>query len=199
MNVKLKKSFRFYTGLVYNNEFAINVYDATLHMTTVSMDTEQQNIAYDRMSYWIDQVLQDAVLIGSDSPILDAYRATGQRLIVFPQDPVDQVVGAMLYLKLNAITEDRLVITGVELSSSYGDDVVYLHYAGEEDGFLSNTGWWTDPRPFWSDTKKRKAVNKVISMDRMPEWSELGLAWEEPADQQDNTVVFEDFPKNENK
>lgn len=199
MNVKLKKSFRFYTGLVYNNEFAINVYDATLHMTTVSLDSEQQNIAYDRMSYWIDQVLQDAVLIGSDSAVLDAYRATGQRLIVFPQDPVDQVVGAMLYLKLNAITEDRLAITGVELASSYGDDVVYLHYAGEEVGLLSNTGWWTDLRPFWSDTKKRKAVNKVISMDRMPEWSELGLAWEEPADQQDNTVVFADFPKNENK
>ena len=187
MNVKLKKSFRFYTGLVYNNEFAINVYDATLHMTTVSMDSEHQNIAYDRMAYWIDQVLQDAVLIGSDSAVLDAYRATGQRLIVF------------LYLKLNAITEDRLAITGVELSSSYGDDVVYLHYAGEEVGLLSNTGWWTDPRPFWSDTKKRKAVNKVISMDRMPEWSELGLAWEEPSDQQDNTVVFADFPKNENK
>jgi hypothetical protein len=36
-------------------------------------------------------------------------------------------------------------------------------------------------------------------MDRMPEWSELGLAWEEPSDQQDNTVVFADFPKNENK
>ena len=199
MNVKLKKSFRFYTGLVYNNEFAINVYDVTLHMTTVSMSPEHQNIAYDRISYWIDEVLQDSVLIGSDSAVLDAYRATGQRLIVFPHDPVDQIVGTMLYLKLNAITEDRLAITGVELASSYGDDVVYLHCAGEEVGPLAGTGWWTDTRPFWSDTKKRKAVNKVISMDRMPEWSELGLAWEEPADQQDNTVVFADFPKNENK
>ena len=199
MNVKLKKSFRFCTGIVYNNEFAINVYDVTLHMTTVSMSPEQQNIAYDRISYWVNEVLQDSVLISGDSKVLDAYKATRQRLIVFPHDPVDQIVGTMLYLKLNAITEDRLVVTGVELGSSYGDDVIYLHYDGEEIGPLSGTGWWTDSRPLWADTKKRKTVNKVISMDRMPEWSDLGLSWDDLPAQEDNTVVFADFPKNENK
>jgi hypothetical protein len=34
----------------------------------------------------------------------------------------------------------------------------------------------------------------------MPEWAELDLAWEEATTQDiQNTVVFADFPKNENK
>lgn len=199
MNVKLKKSFKFYTGLVCDNEFAINIYDVVLHMTTISTDSEQQNIAYDRICYWINEVLNDSVLIGADSGVLDAYKATGQRLIVFPQIPVDQVVGSMLCLKLNAIAEDRMAVTGVELASSYGDNVVYLHHAGEEVGLLNGKGWWTDSRPFWADINKRKAVNNVISMNRMPEWSDLNLAWENPTERQNDNVVFAEFPKNENK
>lgn len=199
MNVKLKKSFKFYSGLVCDNEFAVNIYNVVLHMTTVSTDTEQQNIAYDRISYWINEVLGNSVLIGADSKMLDAYKTTGQRLIIFPQTPVDQLVGSMLYAKLNAIVEDRMLITGIELSSSYGDDVVYLHYAGEEIDSLLGADWWTDPRPFWADIKKRKAVNNVISMNRMPEWSDLDLAWEDPVEHQDDNVVFAEFPKNENK
>lgn len=197
MNVKLKKTFTFYTGLVYDNEFAINVYDVTLHMTTVSNDPDQHNIAYERMNYWINEVLHESVLIGADSDKLDAYRATGQRLIVFPQGPVDQLAGVMLYLKLNAIAENRIIVTDVELSSTFGDEVVYLHNSAEDIGPMSVDGWWMDSKPHWADVKKKKSANKVISLDRMPEWSDLDLQWEEHSDKENNTVVFGEFPKNE--
>lgn len=195
MNVRLKKNFVFYTGLVYDNKFSINEYSITLHMTTVSNDPDQHNIAYERMNYWINEVLHESVLIGADSEKLDAYRSTGQRMIVFPQGPVDQLVGVMLYLKLNAIAEGRMIVTDVELSSAFGDDVVYLHNSAEDIGSVSLEGWWTDPKPHWADVKKKKSSNKVISLDRMPEWSDLELQWEEHSDNENNTVVFGEFPK----
>lgn len=195
MNVKLKKNFTFYTGLVYENRHEINVYDVTVYMTTNSMDPESHNIVYDRMTYWIDEVLHGSVLIGQDSEKLDAYKATGQRVLVFPQDPVDQLVGVMLYLKLTAMVENHMLITAVHLSSAVGDDVIYIHQAEDASGPMAVDGWWQDPRPAWAHGKKSRAAGKVIAMDRMPEWSDLDLAWEKQTEQENSTVVFADFPK----
>lgn len=111
----------------------------------------------------------------------------------------DQLVSTMLYLKLNAICEDRLVATKIELSSKYGEEITYLHYAGEDVGPFEKSGWWNDCRPFWLDAKKKKTLSKVISMERMPEWSDLELSWQDPNSKDSSTVVFADFPKNDNK
>jgi hypothetical protein len=199
MNVKLKKSFTFYSGLVFDERYSINVYDLTVHMTTTSMDPREQNVAYDRICFWIDEVLHDAVLISVDSAKLDSYRNTGQRVIVFPQEPVDQIVCSMLCLKLNAITENKMIVTEIELASAFGDDVVYLHQLGEDVGPMSGEGWWLDPSPNWGNTKKKKSSNKIIPLERMPDWPEIDLTWEPSTDQAQNTVVFADFPKNDNK
>jgi hypothetical protein len=200
MNVKLQKNYVFNTGMVYENEFCVNVYEVTVGMTIITTDPTHQNIAYDRIEYWLNYVMNNSLLISDTSDKLDAYIATGQRVIALPHEPVDQVVGVMLYSKLSAIVEDRMLITDVNLSSSHGDYVVYLHNYLEDTGPLEFAGWCKDPRPYWAGTSKKKSSNKIISLTRMPEWAELDLAWEEATTQDtQNTVVFADFPKNENK
>lgn len=198
MNVYLKKQLQFSTGLVYRDQFQINSYDVILKILTVSTDHDEQNIAYERMKYWIDYILQDSVLIDEHSEKLPAYQETGQRLIVIPEEPVDQLIGIMLYLKINAIMEKRMVITEVELSSAVGEDISYTHIAGEELGPLGVDGWWSDSRPVWSWTKKKQTEDKVIEMDRMPEWGDLDLDWA-TEDKEKSTVVFADFSRNDDK
>jgi hypothetical protein len=203
MNVKLKKTFDFATGMVYQKKFLINLYSIELKMVTATNNPTDQNIAYERIHYWIDSVLNDGVLIADDSELISAYRETGQRLITLPTDPVDQVIGFILFSKFNAITESRLIITDIEISSIHGDSMIYVHNENESINGFDYTGWWDDPKPCWANNSKKKRGNgKVITLDRMPEWKELDLDWENTEltnDKDHSTVLFADFLKDEKK
>lgn len=199
MNVRLERTWFFSAGMVYDGQYLINDYTVTVSMLTVTDDHFQQNIAYERMKYWLSSVLESAVLMKQGDELIDAYQRTGQRVMILPDAPVDQILGIMLYLKLNAICENRLVITDVKISSTAGDRMVYLHSHGESLGNLDQDDWWTDCRPTWIGHRSRRRSGKIINIDREKDWADLGLSWEDTDDETKNTVVFADFVKNENK
>lgn len=199
MTARLSKTFGFYTGVVYENRFMINHHTVDLKMLTVSDSNDEQNTAYERMKYWVRYVLDDSILISDSDPSLDKWLATDCRLIVLPDDPCDQIVGIMLYLKLNAIMENRMVVTDTEIWSTQGDQMSYLHSTGENVGpNLGQDGWWADPRPIWSN-QRPKNRDKVISLDRASEWKDFNLGWESQDRNKTESVVFADFGKNEDQ
>ncbi len=202
-NVRIKKSLGWKSGLVYDSQFYANQYQADISMLVVSDNTDEQNIAYDRVKSWIKYVLEDSVIITHTDSKLRAWQNTGARVIVLPEEPVDQIMGIMLYLKLNSIMENRMVVTDVELSSSIGDSTRYLHSHGEALGeSLSQAGWWLDPSPAWYTVKKNsRNPGKIVNLDRGPEWSDHDLSWEKDINQKDHadSVVFASFNRDENK
>lgn len=195
MNVRLKKNFNFISGIVFKDQYISNIYNVTVHIVTATNDANEQNIAYERLRYWVDHVIADSVLISDSSSMLAAHQATNRRILSLPEEPVDQLIGIMLYLKLNAITQGRLIITDVELASTTGDDVTYIHSEGENIGSLEGPGWWNDTRPCWTNVKKK---GKVVNLDRAPEWADLELDWHD-SDVGSNVVVFGKFDKDETK
>ena len=200
MNVRFKKTFDFSAGVIYDNKFSVNFYTVVVHMTTVNMDGDYHNIAYERMRYWVDEVLSDSILIYQKDPMLDQWLSTEQRIILFPEQPVDQVVGILLYSKFNAITEKQFIINEVEASSAIGDDIVFMHSENEITDVLAQTGWWNDSKPTWiSSGKKRVRQNKIIKLDRMPDWKDLDLEFEQSDTNDDNSVVFVEFGKDDKK
>ena len=199
MNVRLQKTWGWNSGIYYNDAYVIDEYLATVHMTTVTDNHFQQNIAYERMKYWTDAVMTNAVFINQESEMVDAFRATGQRVMTLPADPIDQIIGMMLYLKLNAITENRIVVTDVELSSSQGDHMTYIHSVGESVGPFESEGWWLESNLAYTNLPRARTKNKVVNLVRFPDWTDVGLGWDEKPEQKPSNVVFADFPKNENK
>ena len=199
MNVRLKKTLEFYCGVVYQEQFLVNYYGFDISMITTTISSEEQNIAYDRMKFFIDHVLDNSILICESNPLLETYQKTGARLIVLPEEPVDQVVGMMLYLKLNSIMENRMVVTDVELWSRVGDSISYLHSGGESLGLLAQGGWWSDARPCWYLPQEKTTPGKIVSLDRMPEWKDCDLDWDDASNDQENSVVFAKFGQNENE
>jgi hypothetical protein len=199
MNVRLLKNWSWSSGIIVDDEYHINTYALSVDLLTATQDHREQNVAYDRMRHWISGVLADAVLIEAGHRLTDAFLATGQRVIEIPGGPADQLVGIMLYTKLNAIMEGRMVVTDVSISSDLGDHMVYLHSEGDACGPLAEAGWWSDPRAVFSTRRHRKSAN-VISIPRQPEWVDLDLLWQESDPATDaNTVLYAEFPKNENK
>ena len=184
--------------MVYHGRFMVNHYHVVLDLLTVSIDHIEQNIAYDRMKYWVYHVLDDAILIHVDDPKLAEYQKLDCRLLVLPDEPVDQNIGIMLYLKLNAIMENRMVVTDIEVSSRQGDNASYLHSVGENLGqYFSKDGWWSDSRPLWTHARIDR-TDKIVSLERSPEWIEHELAWGDPSTNKRDAVITA-FPKDENK
>lgn len=173
-----------------------NHFNCQLDLLTVSESASEQNIAYERMKYFMHHVMDDSILIGSDDPALDRYMETGARVVVLPDEPVDQIVGIMLYLKLNAIMENRMVVSRTETWSTQGDQTSYIHVSGENVGpNLGQDGWWVDSRPTWSAVRQR-ANSKVVNLERTADWKDYGLAWDGDKDSdQSNQVVFARFDK----
>lgn len=186
MNVRLKKTFSTPAIVVDQERYdsaMINHYDITLHITVTAQDSSETNTAYDRVNYWIREIFGNSVLICQDSDKIPAWEATGQRYIIFPDQPVDQLVGIMLFHKLNAISEARLEITEIEISSGLDDFVVYLHSRDEINSGIEMPAWWLASDPTWYSTAPRpKSGSKVISINRKRDWSELDLQWDSNED-----------------
>lgn len=199
MSARLKKSFGFYTGLIYQSQFLVNHWTVNLDLVTVSDDGADHNTAYERMKYWVGRILDDSILIGHADPALEDVTRLNGRVIVLPDEPVDQIVGIMLYLKLNAIMENRLVVAATEIWSTQGDQTSYIHMAGENLGpDLGQDGWWSDPRPIYSMSRPRGTGN-VVSLDRPAEWKDFGLGWESNDADRSGNVVVAHFPRNEDQ
>lgn len=196
MNVRIYRDFDFNCGIVYRGEFHINSYQARVKMITDTDDDAEQNIAYLRLRHWISNILHSSVLISRDSDMLKQYQVTGQRMIELPDEPVDQLIGIMLYLKLNAIMEGRMTITEVQLNSAEGDHVWYIHEQHDNIGPFIADGWWNEARP--ACCVKRKRSGKIVSMTRTQDWKDLELDWEDETPPQD-TVVIADFGNHDKK
>ncbi len=199
-NVRLTKTFEIPVIVVserYNYPVIIT-YTATAHMVTSTEDTVQQNVAYDRMRFWIQFIMTDSVLIAQDDERLEAWAKTGCKLMVFPEDPIDQLVGIMLCCKLNAIVEGRISVEEVEISSTLDDDIVYHHAVDEHEGPFAVNGWWLDPKPVSNnDTKVRARHGKIINIKKSDSWKEYGLDWNQ--EDVEAQILVADFGNDENK
>lgn len=188
MNVNLTKTWHVPVIVVserYDHPRVIS-YMVTVSMTSTSMHSAYTNTAYERMRHWMTSIMRDAVIIDKNHPDLETWQTTGARCMVFPDDPVDQLVGIMLCCKLNAMCQGHLEVSSVVISSELDEDISYYHAQEDDEGPFSDSGWWNDSRPNWdSIVKRRKKNTNVINLRREPEWKDLELDW--PSDPEDST------------
>jgi hypothetical protein len=198
MNVRLEYVTEFLAGVVYNGMYTINHYLLTFNLVTNTVDPTEQNVAFDRARHWISQIINNSVLIDADDKAISVYQQTGQRVIAIPGGPLDQLVLILLFKKLNAITEGRMIVTDAKLSSSMGDNVVYLLSDDEDMSVFAHDGWWSLPSmQYYTPSKK-----KVLAFTPTQNWESVDLGWEETQDTNDThnaSVVFADFTHNDKK
>lgn len=199
MNVRLQYPLNFTAGIYYNGQMAMNNYTLKLYMITNTPDGVASNIAYDRIKHFIYNEVDSAIFINSDNvDQCKLYHAAGLNIVTLPSDPVDQLVGIMLQHKLSAITEGRLLIAEIEISSSIGDGLVYSYGDGEDVSDLDIPTWWKSSGLAHHDSSLIDSDN-ILSIHQNSIWHEFDLAW--PSDEDEpptgNTVVFADFKKSD--
>jgi len=201
MNVRLEYTMGFTAGIYWEQRMIMNNYMVRVYMMTNCEEPADQNVAYERLKHFVYNELGSTIFISrSQEQVCQTYAAAGLKLTTLPAEPVDQLIGIMLYCKLNAIMEDRIIVNEVEVSSSLGENMIYLHAGDENLGPFQNSGWWHDSDPIHCDINLVDS-DKVVAMHRAGAWREMDLSWDDDTTkpESDNTVVFAEFKRDETK
>lgn len=187
-------------AVYYAGRTQMNQYVLTANMITNTHEAENHNIAFERLKYFIYNQMDSTVYINQEH-VEQCQRLiqAGLDVTTLPGEPVDQLIGLMLYYKLNAIMEDRIVVEETEISSALGENMVYLHSDNENTDIPVYPDWWMNSSPTHCDLDLLD-TDKVVAMpDRA--WRDLSLTWpvsSEPTET-GNIVVFDTFRTNDTK
>jgi len=198
MNVRLQYDIDFMAGIYYEDSLQLNQYSVSLDLITKTTDAEQTNIAMNRLKCFIWSELENTVFINQvHEEKAEMMSLLGINVTTLPEEPVDQLIGIMLYCKLNAIMEGRMIITDLNIQSTLGDQVWYLHNEEDALGPFVDDGWWTLSNTQHEHIELETVSQNVVKVTTTG-WQEYGLEWPDEVKHTANTVVFANFPKNEN-
>jgi len=199
MNVRLQYDLDFLAGIYYDERLQLNSYSISMGLLTKTMDAVNTNIAMDRLKMFLHGELANTVFINQALvERAEMLQIMGVNVTTLPEEPVDQIVGMMLYYKLNAIMEGRMTVTRLDLMSALGDSVWYQHDEDEDSpGPFRAHGWWHEPTVQHDTVAVGDVGHNVVKV--VPNaWIEYGLTWpEDTTEPIANTVVFANFSRNE--
>jgi hypothetical protein len=196
MNVKIEYPAEFLAAAYWEDSVMMNSYAVRCEMITNTRDSREQNIALERLKYVLFMQIQNSVLVDHrEKAAIKRLQAAGMRTVILPEQPVDQIIGMMLYSKLDSVMEGRMTVTQLKLSSELGENVTYFQTDNETIGPFAQKGWWNSAEPSVSDSKDG---GKIVSIKGTTTWQLLGLDWgDKEEENKGNTVVA--FRKDENE
>jgi hypothetical protein len=203
MNVKIGYTSHFVAGVWWDDHLIMSTYTATFKMITATDSPVDTNTALDRLKYIVEEYLPDSVFIKeTNTDQIELLQAAGIKTIAMPEEPVDQIIGMMLYSKINAVMDGRILLRSVMLSSTAGDDVIYEHDLSESTAPFDEPGWWQQPTPTCEPETKHNAETNLFVLSTTNPWRELGLEWISDADGEvdnGNVLVFTEFRNDKDK
>jgi hypothetical protein len=203
MNVRLRYNITFPAAVWFDDELMMTNYTLSLRFVTQTMDPEDQNIALERVKYFLLNELHSTIFINqAEVERAEAFTDVGLNVTTLPEEPVDQVVGIMLFYKLNAIMEGRMKVTEIRFSSEAGDSIEYFHSENEHTDLFPKTGWWHEPTLQHNDVEidNDEEAENVVAINSEDHWRDQELAWAQSDVTQDiGQVVFANFGHNNNE
>lgn len=197
MNVRIQYDVEFLGGAYTDQGLLLNNYTASISLITSTSDKVELNIAMERLKCFVYGILHNTVFIHQDQADHAALLTMmGMNITTLPQEPVDQIIGIMLYCKLNAIMEGRLTVTGVDITSAVSDGVWYLHDEEESLGLFDQPGWWNHSGTLNHNIEFDDENDKIVKVPS-DSWAEYDLSWPDKDTPTGNIVVYANFGKNE--
>jgi hypothetical protein len=152
MSSDLSYECTFNSVIVLDNWISPNRYKCKVYFDVETEDGDHQNIAFERMKILLESVFEGAMFISINNPMLQTLaKKAKNRIICLPTEPIDVIMAAVIYSKLNAIVEDKLSVVKVKVSSSQADNI-WVNY--DEDftlAFQLESEFYkvTEQKPWW--------------------------------------------------
>lgn len=185
---RIEKDYTFNSAVHFDNKFLINHYELTVSMIVETEAVHEQNVAMERLDYFINHVLDSCVFVDiTKNKAIENYLHAGLRTCILPEEPYDQILGIILLLKLNSILENRLIVTDIILSSKLSDNVRFHVVQEVADNLYSGDNWWNENSTKLCDTKKLSDKKTKIVKLFDDDWQSVGLSWKEGKQVTNNT------------
>lgn len=195
MSTRIEKEFYFQSAVRFEGKFYLNFYDVKLSMLVETESIREQNIAMERIEYFLNHILENSVFVSSnEQSAIEAYEKAGIRVCVTPEDPYDQIVAMIILLKLNSIIENKLYITDMLLGSKLSEGVKFTVVPEIASNLFQGDHWWNSPTTNISP-KGKKRKDKIVKLFDGADWHEIGLSWKEKNKQSVETVFVLDTEK----
>jgi hypothetical protein len=194
LTTRIERDFSFQAGVYFKDEFLMNVYTISLYMEVETESIREQNVAMERIKYFLNDCLENSIFVqDSEHKTIEKYTSCGFKVCTLPEEPYDQIVTLLLLVKLNSITEGRLVITDITLGSRISDQVKFSCDIESPRGPLEMPGWWLNSDtsisdPIKTSIKKDKIVKLVKPV--VSDWSDYNLIWKEKDLKANSTIGF---------
>lgn len=180
MTTRIEKDYNFTAAVHFDNKFLMNYYNLTLSMVVETEAIREQNIAMERLEYFITHVIDSSVFIDSKETIaIDQYKAANIKVCILPEEAYDQIIGMILLLKLNSLLENRLIVTDLTIYSKLSDDVRFNIIAEVAETIFLGDYWWCNNSTTTYDLPKSNEKKSKIVKLFDDEWASLGLSWKE--------------------
>jgi hypothetical protein len=175
VNVKLSHDVSFSAVVVEGARIFPNSYKLKIDMLTLTENAVHQNVAIQRILAFIKDILNGSVFCHIKNPNASkiARLAKDSRVILFPEEPYDQIIGMILLNKLHAIVEETLEIDSIQISSNIAPDLTYTvddFETFEFDNEKIELPWWDRFDPTTTDNSRK--------LKKAETWSDYNLGWE---------------------
>lgn len=182
MNSRIEKDLQFYAAIHYENQFLINSYFVTLSMLVDDYEDDiEPHIALERTLYYIENKINNSLFINeNEKDSIELYKNANIQLCILPSDPSDEIVAAILMLKLNAIMEKRIKITDITICSNLGNNIRYNIVSEIAEEVFQNNKWYNRPCLSINDYDIDYFIDdNVVKLFRENKWAELGLDYKQ--------------------
>lgn len=176
MNVRLSHNVNFSAVMVDGLKIFPNNYNMKLNLITITDNHNYQNIALQRILFFIHEIFDSSVFISEKNAITTKLikLAKDSQIIQFPEDPFDQIVGMILFDKLDAIVEERLEIESIVIGSDLTQDLFYTideYQEFEYDTTKIDIPWW--------DRSDLSTINNLKIISKLDKWKDINLDWDQ--------------------
>ena len=179
MATKVERDFAFQAGVYFEGEFIMTIYELSLKMEVDTASIKEQNIAMERIHYFLDECLGNGVFVqDSEKKAIEKYTQADIKVCTLPDEPYDQIITILLLVKLNAITENKIIVTDLSLRSGLSDDVKFVYDIETVVNHpFGNKGWWSDSSTSISNIAKSNKKDKIVRLIKQSDWQSVGLDW----------------------
>ena len=174
MNVKLSYDIDFSAVAIIENSLIPVDYELTMHMYTATENNEYQNIAMQRVQFFIKELIHHSTFIDRNSShFTKVTKMFDTNIVEFPEDPFDQIVGLVLLQKLTAITEGKYDIERLEIGSQNFSGLRYT-----VDEFINFSDIHRPKKSCWWNRNDLTINDLTKNSLAKASWKDVGLEWD---------------------
>ena len=126
---------RFCCCIVIDTQLLPNTFEVKIELLPSSNTQKNYNVALERISILIKEVLEDSILIGPSS-VSKFSQPMGLNGIIhtLPDDPYDHLMAIVLHTKITAVLEGVFDVRRVSITSTQGQGVTHTFEDPDKDG-----------------------------------------------------------------